>query len=307
MSDGPIFLSGMDRSGIGLLGELLEAHPDVAMTRRLNFWDFFADRHGDLADEENLDACIAAMMRYSRVSRLGIDAGALRADFLEGPPTYARLFELLHRQHMANQGKRRWGDKSLGSVRHADRIMREFPTASFIHVLRDPRDRHASQSDHRSAGRGGVGSATAAWNWSIDRAAETVAAHPLRATIVRYEDLVGDAVGTLTRVCDVAGLEYDRRMFTGPDGSIRELHQRSVGRFRRDLGVGEVRFIERRSMRRMEEWGYHPARMDPSGRDARSVLVEPAKAMLGYALWRPWGWLRRLGGRRPSDRRTTAG
>ncbi|MGD8807169.1 MAG: hypothetical protein PVH65_15030, partial [Chloroflexota bacterium] len=97
---GPLFLAGIDRSGIGLLGELLEAHPDIAVTRRINFWSFYHDRYGDLSDVANLDRCLADMMSYTRISRLQPQWQLLRRDFLAGEPTYARLFALLQEQNM---------------------------------------------------------------------------------------------------------------------------------------------------------------------------------------------------------------
>ena len=165
-ASGPIFLAGVDRSGIGLLGELLECHPAVSMTRRTNFWAFYAGRFGSLANPHTVDRCLDEMMRNARMRVLEPDDARLQADLAHGAPTYERLFELLQLQLMERRGRTRWGDKSLGAERYARTILSAYPTAAMVHVLRDPRDRYASHDRHRQPRRSGVGHGAAMWQWS---------------------------------------------------------------------------------------------------------------------------------------------
>lgn len=302
MDDGPIFLAGLDRSGIGLLGEVLESHPDVSITRRLNFWDFYADRYGNLEDPRNLERCLEAMMGYSRIRRLDPDPEALRKEFERGDRTYPRLLRLLQEQNMRRLGKTRWGDKTLGAEAHAPRILAEFPHATILHVVRDPRDRYASQATHRSPGRGGVGSGTAAWLWSARLARRYAQAHPGRYLPVRYEDLVIHPEVTVRSICSFVGIDYHDSMLSPPDAG--PLHRKSVGRYRRDLDPGEVRFIERTADGEMSRWGY---RVEPTRGATRDRLRFAATglpvAAAGLVLWRPWSAAKRLLTTGPSPRR----
>ena len=68
---------------------------------------------------------------------------------------------------MQRLGKLRWGDKSLGAERYADTILAAYPQAKMIHIIRDPRDRYASQFNHRGVGKGQLGAGTALWLWSV--------------------------------------------------------------------------------------------------------------------------------------------
>jgi hypothetical protein len=302
--DGPIFLAGMDRSGIGLLGELIDAHPEVAITRRLNFWEFFAGRFGDLEDPGNRDRCIAAMLRYTRIGRLQPDPDRLIEDFSRGEATYARLFEALERQNMERLGKRRWGDKSLGSEARADEILGAFPQAVMVQVVRDPRDRFASQSLHRSAGRGGIGSGAAAWLRSTELATRNRQVFADRYLTVRYEDLVHDPVGELKKVCAVARLEFSPMMLEDDSGP-RRFHTNSIGRFRTDLRPVEIAYMERVLGGRLEAWGYEASGVEPgAGERIRFALAGRPVATMGRWLWDPWTRLRTRIGRRPSSRRT---
>lgn len=300
--NGPIFLAGQDRTGIGLVGELLDAHPEVAITRRTNFWSFYHGRYGPLGNPANLDACLADMLAYTRIRRLEPDADRLRANLLAGDPTYARLFRLLQEQNLERLGKKRWGDKSLGSERQAVDILAAFPEAVMIHVLRDPRDRYASLATHRSAGRGGVGAGVAAWLWSARTARHNLSRFAGRYRVVRYEDLVADPAGFLGSLSEFLGIDLRPEMLAAdPPGPI---HERSVGRWRRDLPAGDVRFIEAVAGKEMARWHYGSARPEwEAGELLRYGATGVPRALAGLVLWGPRSRLeeKRAG---PSTRRT---
>ena len=60
------------------------------MTRRTNFWRYFVDQYGDLARDDNLDACLESMRTYKRLVVLELDFERLRRDSSRAPaPTGA--------------------------------------------------------------------------------------------------------------------------------------------------------------------------------------------------------------------------
>lgn len=266
---GPVFLAGADRSGIGLVGELLNAHPNVFVSRRTRFWTFYYGRFGDLGQPSNLEEAIDAMMRYSRILELDPDRERLLAEFPHQPgtPGYGTLFELLHRHHLERIGKRRWGDKTLNAERHATTIFGEYPDARMIHVIRDPRDRYASQALHRNASRGGIGAGMALWLSSFRHARRNRATYPGRYEVVRYEDLVSDPVTVVEGLCAFIGEPFDQAMLDAPGppqsvadrgaaGAVRGLVPAPVGRYLRDLSVRDIAFIQVAARRPMREMGY---------------------------------------------------
>jgi hypothetical protein len=291
----PIFLAGVDRSGIGLLGELLDAHPNVAISRRTNFWSYYYGRFGILERPRNLDRCVTQMMRYTRIQALHPDRNVLLESVCEGEPTYGRLFAALQEHHLHRVGKSRWGDKSLNSEKYADIIFHEFPDAVMVHVIRDPRDRYASQATHRRAARGKLGSGIALWRWSLQQARRNEERHPGRYTVVRYEDLVTRPREVLQQVCTFVSVPFTSEMLkvASDDGREmsrgrlpREFTTASIGRHRHDLTLREVAFIHLVAGGRMAELGYAAAGPELSWHDRLVFcLIDAPLNLLRMGLW----------------------
>jgi hypothetical protein len=271
MTGGPVFVAGLERSGTSLAYALLASHPDIAMTRRTNLWRYVYRQYGDLADRRNLDRCLAVMERYKRLRVLELDFGALRRDFLAGPPTYSHLFELVGRQVANRLGKSRWGDKSLHTERFAELIVDAYPAARILHMVRDPRDRYASVHARWGRRLGGVGAATAEWLTSVELAMDNERRFPSSCLTVRYEDLASDPSQTLQRICLFIDAPWREEMLEmGGARSFREaggnssygereggtISTDSIGKFHSALPPSHVDFIQRRAGAAMELLGY---------------------------------------------------
>jgi hypothetical protein len=316
--DGPIFLAGLDRSGIGLLGELLEAHPNIAITRRINFWSFYDERFGDLSQPANLDRCLDAMLRYSRIAVLEPDRARLRTEFLKGERTYARLFAILQEQNARRLGKSRWGDKSLKTEQYADVILAAYPAAKMIHLVRDPRDRYASQLTHRGVGRGWVGAGAAMWLWSARLGERNERRYSDRYRVVRYESLVSDPVEVFSAILEFVGEEYVQGLVRGADDPAEEtlivddprmariVGTASVGRFRTVLSARDVAFLQAILRPIVERFGYENVRVVMSTSDlVRFVVWDVPLNLARMVAWRAGMAARQKLGRRPSARRMT--
>ena len=320
MDRGPIFLGGLDRSGIGFLCELLESHPRIAMSRRTNYWSYFFNRFGDLSKPENFQRCLAALMRFRRMRALQPNPESLRREFFKGETSYARLFALIHEQNARRLGKTRWGDKSLNSEKHAETILAAYPTAKFVHVIRDPRDRHASAVTHREVGEGKTAEGTALWLWSVRLAERHLRAYPGRYKVVRYETLVERPEETLREVCEFFGETYDPAMLMvngcgvpgegGCEETNRGLQPRlikttSIGRFRAVLSEREVAFVQLCAGKAMTKFQYalEPIHFSAAG-TARFLLADCPINLARMLGWHAMRALRDWNGRNPSARRT---
>jgi hypothetical protein len=302
MERGPIYIAGLERSGTSLIYALLASHPNIAMFRRTYMWTYFYDRYGDLAQPENFERCLAAMMRYKRLLVLKPDPERIRREFRQGEPTYARLFALLGEHYAERAGKPRWGDKSLNTERYADPIFAAYPSARILHMIRDPRDRYASALARWKISRGGAGAATAMWLWSVGMAQRNQVRHPDRYQVIRYETLAARPEETLRQICAFIGEEYDPAMLTlegaetfrdkGGNSSYGSRAQgvistSSIGRFRKVLAKHEIAFMQTYAGAEMLAYGYDPdpVRLRPGERAFYAVGSWPLN-MARMIAWR---------------------
>lgn len=302
MQNGPIFIAGLERSGTSLIYALLASHPRIAMSRRTNMWTHYYKQYGDLSQLENFERCLAMMLRYKRLLKLNPDEQRIRREFLQGEPTYGRLFALLE-QHFAEQnGKPRWGDKSLNTERYAAEIFAAYPGARILHMIRDPRDRYASSLTRwKGVMRGGSGAATAMWLNSLRLAERNHERYPAQYKLVSYEALSGQPEATMRDICNFIGEEYSPAMFKMEgaeqfrnEGGNSSYGQRepgkisasSVGKFRKVLSTREIAFMQLFTGKKMAVYGYELV-------ETRLSLPE----QLLFAFWdfpfnllRMWAW-----------------
>lgn len=319
MDNGPIFVAGSERSGTTLMYALLASHPNIAMTRRTNFWPYFYNQYGDLSRPANFERCLAAMLRYNRILLVQPDPDRLRREFWQGKPSYGRLFGLLQQHHAERMGKSRWGDKSLDTERYADAIFAEYPTATILHMIRDPRDRYSSAISRWQGGRSRVGGGTAVWLTSARLARRHLQKYPERYRIVRYEALVSNTEETLREICDFIREPFVASMLKmdgaaayrdkGANSSYGpqkpgEFFTGSIGRFRRVLSHGEIRFMQTFTGSLMADFGYSPDPVNlPIEKQLRYLFVECPASFTRMVGWQALESMRDLVGRKPSQRR----
>ncbi len=267
---GPIFVTGAARSGKTLVRWMLSSHSRIAIARRAELWTEFGGRFGDLEHPANRERCVEAMLGRRQVAVLGIDPDRLLRDFAQGPGTYARLFALAHEQHASRCGKVRWGDQSARVERSAGDLLAAYPDARVIHLVRDPRDRHAALVERGPPRPGAAARTTTRWLSSVALARRNSRQFAGRYCILRYESLVGDPAATMQEVCRFlcesfeplmlrmeAARRYDAERAAGDGIPISTAY---VGRYRRSLRPREIALIQTAARGHMRALGYVPDR-----------------------------------------------
>jgi hypothetical protein len=203
-ASGPLYLTGLDRSGKTPLRRALVESTDVWLSRHTSLWSRHWQRYGDLRDPVALRRCLGALMRNEGLRDV-LDHSQWLPDVMrDGLPTYGRLFELVLSSDAARHGRSRWGEQDADIEACAFRPLDDSPNAQVIHLLRDPRARYLDivRAEGRKPGR--VGLLTAAWLRSVARAESNRAAHPDRYHVLRFEDVLeqaSPAAGTLRALC----------------------------------------------------------------------------------------------------------
>lgn len=287
----PIFIGGLSGSGKTQLRLVLDAHPEISLTRRTRMWDRFYGRFGDLCDPANLDRCLSSMLRDAGVQQLAPDERKVRRAFADGPRTYARLFGLLHQHHAERAGKHRWGDQLAFIERFADPIFAAFPSARMIHMVRDPRRR--SPTGGRALGRAArLGWETAMWLRSVELATRNQRLHRGGYLVVRYETLSTRPVDTVEAICAFVGESFLSPMVDVIDG----LGFEGGGRARREgcavagLSAADAAFLDRYAGRELARFDYPRTEPALTGRDRLAFgLVTWPLSRLAMATWRAFG------------------
>lgn len=274
-TDRPIFVIGCPRSGTTLLQLMLHAHERIAIPPETRFvLTSYRARNdfGDLREEANRRALAAAITRERRTLfyDLGLDAQEVTEEIAAGPPTLGSALGTVFRAYARRFGKPRWGDKRPGYYEHLPALLRLFPSAQIVHLIRDGRDCVASlksmpwfQHD--------IYAAVATWVEAIDsgrRAARRLP--PGTYAELRYERLVEDPAQYLAGLCEFLGEEYDPAMTephkiadiavpkrkTWHAENREQVTQARAGSWQERLEPGEVSLCEAVMGRRLRSLGY---------------------------------------------------
>ena len=213
----PVFVLGCPRSGTTLLQLMLHAHPRIALPPETRFvLPAYEGRlgFGDLRERNNR-AGLAQWItgrEETRFHELGVDAGQVAERITEGPPTLGSALGIALRAYAEKHGKVRWGDKRPAYALHVKEMLRLFPDAQFIHLVRDGRDCAASLLG-MPWWHSGFHEAVATWAQVMDTTrAYARKLGPGSWHELRFEDLLVDPEGQLRRVCRYLGEEYAPEM-----------------------------------------------------------------------------------------------
>lgn len=215
-ADRPIFLVGCPRSGTTLLSAILHAHPRIAMPPETRFLIPLYYRRlefGDLAVEENRRRLALRMTRrWTRFNDLGLDRKQVVKSIVAAPPTFGSAAGTLWREFARSRGKARWGEKRPAYWRDMGMILRLFPRAQVIHLVRDGRACAASLKQVRWWDTGVAGAATA-WTLAERELVRVGKRLPSDSYYkLRYEDVLLEPHRELSALCDFLGEEFDEAM-----------------------------------------------------------------------------------------------
>jgi hypothetical protein len=223
-----VFIVGCPRSGTTLLRRILDAHPQLAITRETHW---ITQEAVDRPVGPDLLARLATVERFARME---VDQAELERLLARPQPvSYAEFVSAVFDLYGKAHGKRLVGDKVPGYVMEMPHLHRLFPHARFVHLIRDGRDVCSSALDWKRmhsvfAKRPG---------WEADRVATTAlwweqrvrAGRAAGAQLgdglyreLRYEALVTDPERTCRALCDFLDVPYSDRMLAFNEGRERD-------------------------------------------------------------------------------------
>jgi hypothetical protein len=238
------FLVGAERSGTTMLRLMLDHHPEIAFHGEYEFMvDYLPDNGFPSMND------YAENLRTNRV----FNHWKLEPNF---KLTYPELMWSFLRQRLNKASY-----SVLGATIHHnfDRIVRIWPDAKFIHILRDPRD--VALSVVQMGWAGNVWAGAKIWR----EAEETWSTlqknlHDNQWIEVRFEQLVASPTTEISKICKFLDLDYDDSVFdystnstyAPPDPKIANKWMRSYPR-------KGAEFVELALYPLLQERGYEPS------------------------------------------------
>lgn len=309
----PLLILGVRRSGTTLLRVILDRNPELAVPDESYFVPQLAHRHGPRPDVESF---LDDVRRLSTLREWGISAAGVRERVRPGM-TLGELVGAVYEAYAAKHGKTRWGDKTPMYMQHLGLLERLFPTARYVHLIRDGRD--AAQSFLSMP----AGVVTESWHHPRSAAdfacqwrTEVEAARALGRRVaaryheVRYEQLVAEPDAELRAICAFAELPFERGMldYAGSVDLSAKPHQQSLAKpptaglrdWRETMSAADVRSFEEIAGDVLTTLGYerrHPELASPTSRGRARLLrynaLGAAWRGAAYATQRSPLWRRR--------------
>jgi hypothetical protein len=271
----PIFIIGHPRSGTTLLRFLLSSHPRIYIPEETGFIPF-------LIAKEQIDTDLTFTQVKSILERIG-QLNHLWRGMVKDVPAFYRalpepklgyLLDALYHHQIANYGATRWGDKTPVYVRYIPTIDRIFPSAQFVHVIRDGRDATVSAQEKWPDRRLYMDNYYLLRNWVKNvETGQTAGAYlgPGRYLEVHYERMVQDPIHTLQQVCGFLDESFHPDMLNHP-------------RLARQIGPGPQGHVEAMQPISTASIGRWKTRMTPFDQKMANRLAGQTLLALGYEL-----------------------
>lgn len=253
-----VFIVGRGRSGTTLLSSLLDAHPLICVAPESLFIMYLYRRYRRRPwDSARVRAFARDLWLESRMGPWGLDRDEVeRALLARGAPAgFGGLCGEVFACYARGRGRGDatvLGDKNPGYSLFVSELREVFPSARFIHVVRDPRDNVHSFS---RVPFDADDTATLAYRWNYYNTAILAASRrsPPSFLRLRYEDLVRNPEAEMERLCRFLDVQFVPEMLVRrapkpapswhPYGSV-PVSDNLAGRWQREMSSEAVRLVD---------------------------------------------------------------
>ncbi len=276
----PLYIVGSGRCGTTLLRRLLSRDPRIHIPPELHGLHRCVIEH-DANWYRRAAWPVVVRMVYSLLesevafySDHAVSLTPLIKSMIESPPenaSIATLIDAFYRYHsevMLGQEALLWVDKTPANIRYLDYLIRLFPEARFVHLIRDGRDVVAStlKAGHAET----LNQACRIWNTALNSGAAGKAKE-LPILNVYYEDLVRSPESEIVKIYDFWGVEMPDKFVEVDlgdekfkDVTSKGFHQnltekislQSIGKYRESLTDEEIALVEHLCGPNLKKAGY---------------------------------------------------
>jgi len=287
MSD-PFFIVGNDRSGTTMLRLIIDRGADAAVPPESMYLTDFAAAFeaGGPRDDRAAAQLMQEVWQHPKVRLWDLPPQAPAVPpGLTGQAAYRFIASAPFEAYAARHGKRRWGDKTPHYVHHVDHLLRLWPGARFVVLVRDGRD-VALSLRRMPFGPNNAWAAAQWWARGIRAGSRAQREHPDAVMTVRYEDLARRPEEEVRRLCDFLDLGYSEDMLAlehvdpariVPDQAawfptlFDGINTSPVARWQREMNARDRQIFAALAGAELEQHGYDVAAEDPPPVSARQA------------------------------------
>jgi hypothetical protein len=224
------FLISSERSGSNLIRVMLDSHRSVCAPSSPHFirlllplQEYYRardSREGNALLQKHFAELLALRPHGWKTTREAILALPVAED-----GGFPQIFTAIYRHEASLQGKSHLFIKDNGVINHVGELLRLFPDARFVYLVRDCRDFVLSWLRSANHVRN-LRVAASQWQREQEQALAALAS-PLgkaRILLVRYEELIGDPEASGRRICAHLGLEFDPGVLRFNEGRQARQH-----------------------------------------------------------------------------------
>ncbi len=217
----PVFIVSSGRSGTTLLRTMLNSGDELHIPHESDFiaraFPVYCQRN-DIQESDYVVA-ISFFRRTSQNSGWGLPFEYLMECLKKKSPNSFKELNIVFAQayfDYHNLSPDKWGIKAPVLIASIYRILKVFPKAKIVHLVRDGRDVHLSyravhqNPDVKSFGPKGVISSALYWTDGLRR----VEKFEEQIFQLRYEDLLSNPAIEIKRLCSHLGIRYSPVMYT---------------------------------------------------------------------------------------------
>jgi hypothetical protein len=297
-----------------------------AFPRETRLLPYFIDRlpsYGPLENDANFLRLFDAFRNVSHFRRTnGGKPVPLPPDWQSMERSLAAVVDHVYRYFAARDGKPVWCEKTPMNVLHIQALGAQFPSAKFVHIIRDARD--SAASFHRRW-RFNPFRTVYRWKHAVTEGRRQGAAVPGRYLELRYEDVTRNPEHWMRAIADFLGIPFEPAMLESSQpyldarrsGTSEGIVENS-GTWARYFSARDIARQERICGRLLHELGYavtdRTGDTDPGSLSLRYWLVTDLLVRGAQEIWinlrsprngRSWGILFAHFGNALKQRRTT--
>ena len=290
-SERPIFIVGVHRSGTTLLRYMLCSHPRIYIPPESDFIPRFFRRPQAPLERQQAMRVLETIFSSCRFVQEWQGERPDPTAFVASLPDLlpATFLDTLYRRYVSQFGAQRWGDKTPIYTSYMDLLAQLFPSAQFIHLIRDGRDVALSMIEKWGKSERHIDLYFAARSWKRRLRQAFASATRLgrdRYYELRYEQLAADPEPWLREICSFLGEEYVPAMVEPhilgrerirPDGFHAAVRQPPstgrVARWRGEMSPADQRLFLAVAGDMLRQLGYETVALGPMPLSERARLT----------------------------------